>query len=461
MRSAICARAPSQALVRDAHVARLAPQPRAAAIRAGLQVDELGELLPHRLRIGLAIAPLEARQDALERVFLDAGAAALVRIVEGHLLLAGPVQDDVLHALVEHLPGLLDVEAVVLGERLQHRVIEVVAPVPAADRAARKRQVGMRDDALRVEELDRAQAVAARARAHRIVEGEKPRLELGQRVLAARRRTGVARREKVLAVRIGLDHQRAAVGVSQCRLERLGQPLLGVGAHPQAVDHHVDRMLDVLRKARRGVELVDLAVHAHPREALRAQLFEKLGLLALAAGDDRREHHDTRVFRQREQLVHHLRHAVRLQREPVLGAKRRADARVQQAQIVVDLGHRADGGARIVARRLLLDGDRGRQSLDQVDVGLLHELQELARIRRQRLDVAALALGVQRVEGERALARAGETGDDDEALTRQLDAQVLQVVRARAANADGIQAAAGKAKLATIARFIFPPHPLP
>jgi hypothetical protein len=86
-------------------------------------------------------------------------------------------------------------------------------------------------------------------------------------------------------------------------------------------------------------------------------------------------------------------------------AIRIADAREQQAQVVVDLGDRADGRARVVAGRLLLDRDRRRQALDQVDVGLLHQLQELPRVGGQRLDVAALPFGVQRVEGERRLAR--------------------------------------------------------
>ena len=92
----------------------------------------------------------------------------------------------------------------------------------------------------------------------------------------------------------------------------------------------------------------------------------------------------------------------------MLGAVRIADAREEQAQVVVDLGDRADGRARVVARRLLLDRDRRRQALDQVDVGLFHELQELPRVGRQRLDVAALAFGVERVERERGLARAGQ-----------------------------------------------------
>ena len=94
------------------------------------------------------------------------------------------------------------------------------------------------------------------------------------------------------------------------------------------------------------------------------------------------------------------------QRQVVVGAIGRAGAREQQPQVVVDLGHRADGRARVVAGGLLLDGDRRRQALDQVDVGLLHQLQELARVGGERLDVAPLALGVEGVEGERGLSRA-------------------------------------------------------
>jgi hypothetical protein len=51
-------------------------------------------------------------------------------------------------------------------------------------------------------------------------------------------------------------------------------------------------------------------------------------------------------------------------------------------------------------RRLLVDRDRRRQALDEVDVGLVHLAEELAGVGRQRLDVAALALGVDRVERE-------------------------------------------------------------
>src|SRR5262245_39662740 len=92
----------------------------------------------------------------------NAGPARLDGVAECDLLRARAVEDELLDALVEHFPRLLDVEAVVLRQRLQHGEIEMVAPVPAADGAARERQVRMGDDALRIEELHGAEAIAAR-----------------------------------------------------------------------------------------------------------------------------------------------------------------------------------------------------------------------------------------------------------------------------------------------------------
>jgi hypothetical protein len=53
---------------------------------------------------------------------------------------------------------------------------------------------------------------------------------------------------------------------------------------------------------------------------------------------------------------------------------------------------------------------------------------ESARVRRQRLDVAALSLGVERVERQAGLAGARESGDDDQSIARQRDRDVLQIV---------------------------------
>ncbi|MNC87203.1 hypothetical protein D3C83_29080 [compost metagenome] len=114
---------------------------------------------------------------------------------------------------------------------------------------------------------------------------------------------------------------------------------------------------------------------------------------------------------------------------------RLADTREQQPQVVVDFGDGADRRARIVARRLLLDRDRRREPLDQIDIGFFHELQELPRVGGERFDVTALAFGIERVERKRRLAGARKARDHDQAIARQIEADVLEVVRARAADA--------------------------
>ena len=70
----------------------------------------------------------------------------------------------------------------------------------------------------------------------------------------------------------------------------------------------------------------------------------------------------------------------------------------------------------------------------EFDVRLLHQLEELAGIGRQDFDVAPLALGIDRVEGERRLARAGQAGDHHQAVARDVDVDVLEIVLARAAD---------------------------
>ena len=209
-------------------------------------------------------------------------------------------------------------------------------------------------------------------------------------------------------------------------------------AHLQPIDDDVDRVLLRLGERRQIVALDDRSVDAEAHEALGLHVVEELDELALAIPNHRREQQDLRVFRQRQRRVDHLRHALRLQRHLVVRTIRRADAREQQPQVIVDLGDGADGRARIVRGGSLLDRDRRRQAFDQVDVGLFHQLQELARVRRQRLNVAALAFGVERVECERGLAGPGQTGDHNEPLAWQVEIDAFQVVGAGSADADFI-----------------------
>ena len=57
-----------------------------------------------------------------------------------------------------------------------------------------------------------------------------------------------------------------------------------------------------------------------------------------------------------------------------------AHSGVQQAQVVVNLSGRGDGGSRVACRILLADGDSRCDAIDDIDIRLLDALQELSSI---------------------------------------------------------------------------------
>ena len=156
----------------------------------------------------------------------------------------------------------------------------------------------------------------------------------------------------------------------------------------------------------RLAELDLLAVDEGARVSARGELLEEVDELALLLRDDGAEHLVAGARLELHELVGDLLHGLALDGLAADRAVRHADARPEQAHVVVDLGDRADRRPRVAVGGLLVDRDGGAEALDEVDVGPVDLPEELARVRRQRLDVAALAFGEDRVEGERRLARA-------------------------------------------------------
>ena len=244
---------------------------------------------------------------------------------------------------------------------------------------------------------------------------------------------------------------RPSASLSACSSE-FGEPRRDIGPHHHAVDHDVDVVGEFLVERRRVGDLVELAVDLDALVALLHELGEFLAVLALAAAHHRREQIKPRAFRQRQDAVDHLRHGLAFDRQAGRGRVGHADARPQQPHVVVDLGDGADRRARIARGGLLLDRDGGRQAVDLVDVRLLHHLQELPRVGRQAFDVAALALGIDGVEGERGLARARQAGEHHELVARNIDIDVLEIVLARAADRERAAVAAAGRLLGTVGR---------
>ena len=144
----------------------------------------------------------------------------------------------------------------------------------------------------------------------------------------------------------------------------------------------------------------------------------------------------TRPGRTRRRLVGRRLRRVPPHRRAARPAAAPADSGPEQPQVVVDLGRGADGrparDGRDCAARSRPTGRCPRAGPPR----LRHPLEELLGVGRERLDVAPLPLGVERVEGERALARAGRAGDHGERAVGQLDGDALQIVLTGVDDAD-------------------------
>ena len=132
----------------------------------------------------------------------------------------------------------------------------------------------------------------------------------------------------MLFAAVHLHRQRTLVAVAQRGFKTFRQPLLNVRLHFHAVDDHVDIVLDVFFQLRHFVQLINLAIHAHPRKALCLQVGKEIDKLALTFAHRRRQYHHACVFRQLQDSIDHLRHGLAGKRQIVFGTMRRADAGV-------------------------------------------------------------------------------------------------------------------------------------
>ncbi len=102
----------------------------------------------------------------------------------------------------------------------------------------------------------------------------------------------------------------------------------------------------------------------------------------------------------------------------------------------MNLGDGPDSRPRGIATVARVHSDGWRDSGDEVGVGFIKPGEELPGVGRKGLDVAAVALCVERVKGERALARTAGAGHDDQLLERKVEVDGFQVMGANTAETD-------------------------
>ncbi|EDT04029.1 hypothetical protein BamIOP4010DRAFT_2430 [Burkholderia ambifaria IOP40-10] len=329
--------------------------------------------------------------------------------------------------------------------RVAHQVVLAFLPggrLHRLDRATAQRLARVGDHEAEIDADHAAEAAAGFACAVGRVEREQRRLRLRIAQVAVgivqpggetpHLRLGGCGKRGVRVRRQHVDVHAAAAALER-RLDRLDHAHLVGLLHAEAVGHHVEQL------ARAGGRR-DFALRLHARVAARGQPLRDFVLGRAFRQLDRERDDDARIVGARAldefrvdglgRVMPHLPRG--------LAVEQLGRARVQQLQVIVELGHRADRRTRAADRVGLVDRDRGRHAVDALDLRAVHPVEELPRIRAEGLDVAPLAFRVQRVEYEARLAGARRAGDDRHFAGAQIEIEVLEVVLTCSANADQI-----------------------
>ena len=394
--------------------------------------------LPVGLR--LEVLALDVRDDALEARRVLHLAAVAVLPLDRDLEVVAP-QHRLLDVIAQFAPRGVEREVQVAREAVEKLLEVVEEPLPGArprqDRAVGDADRVVGDEQVGVHRHARPESRALGAGAERCVERERARLDLGELdgvAVRAGQLLGEGAPRGIPGLVDDVDRDEA-VGQAQRRLERVGEAREDVLAGDESVDDDRDVVLELLLEDRRVAELDLLAIDDRARVAARGEILEQVDELALLLRDHRAHDLVARARLERHELVGDLLHGLLLDALTAFGAVRYSDARPQQSHVVVDLGDRADRGPRVAVGGLLVDGDRRTQSFDEVHVGPVDLAEELPGVGGERLDVAALALGEDGVEGEARLAGPRQPGEHDERVARDVQVDVAQVVHARASNA--------------------------
>ncbi len=345
-----------------------------------------------------------------------------------------PFEDEAPVRLGQLLPRHVDVDpGLGTGAETLAQSATPRGTVPRLDGSFTNRQAAVRNDAVPVDLDDPSEASALGAGTVGRVERKEPRCRIRQ----ARIASGTTKSPREAAIVGSCDDARASVAGAKGLLDRVGAALTRDVRSRQAIDDDLQVRLAAILVAQ-IVEPHDLALAQKPQKALALKrLGDDLGRLEAA---ERNGSHDESGKVARVELLEVGEHRARILGDDGRVALRTESVRatrVEQLEVVVDARQCADGRTRSLDGTALIDRDRRRDALELVDVGPREPIEKLTRVRREGLDVSPLAFRVERVEGERGLARSADARHDRQLAERNVEVEIAEIVLPSPAQADG------------------------
>ena len=320
----------------------------AVAVWAGRGGHIFLQLLTHGVRLRLPHAAFNVGDNPLERLFQRAAPVAAL-VVQLQLFALCAVENDPQRLLRQRLDGDLQAETIFQCQCFKihpgNGVVFDVAPAAGLDAAIIDRQLRIGNHKLRIDFQTKAETGTLRTGAHGIVERKHPGRQLrhGHAAVIA----GVITGKKSLLVGIGTvdDHQTARMG--QGGLDGVGKTAGNIPAQHQPIHHKLNVVLFVLIERDLLTQIVRNTIHADAGKAAFPGVFKQLDMLALLTPHNGGKHLKPAPLWHGKDLVHDLIDGLAADLPTAFWTVRNAHPCPQQAKIVVDFRHCANGGARI------------------------------------------------------------------------------------------------------------------
>ncbi len=141
-------------------------------------------------------------------------------------------------------------------------------------------------------------------------------------------------------------------------------------------------MLLIFLHIRGLVDRIDLAVDTNSHKAFFSGLLHDILMFALASAHQRRQNLQPGALFQLHDLVHHLRGGLLGDLFTAVETVRHADARKQKPKIIIDFRHSTYSRAGIFGGCALFNRDRRRETINEIDIRLIHNAQKLTGVGR-------------------------------------------------------------------------------
>ena len=184
-------------------------------------------------------------------------------------------------------------------------------------------------------------------------------------------------------------------------------------------------MLKIFVKCDLLCEIIHISVNTDSGKAALACVGKYLLVHTLLPTNNRRKHHKPCALGEHQDTINDLVEGLLADFLATDGTMGHANTGIEQTKVIVYFGYCTNGGTWVLGGGLLVDGNGRRETLDKVNVGLIHLTDKHSRIGGKALNEASVTLGIEGVKGQGGLSATRKTGQNNQLVTRNCYRNIL------------------------------------